>query len=120
MTELVYRSERACLLNSLVFLGMATRYGDTMDRFTIRYRHNGKNYNLRVERIMYSRYVERFRISGGVKHIVVESNRPLLIHKGLKHKAVDWKLIEGDVMYPRNLEEVLKLIEVEIKKIMDR
>lgn len=44
------------------------------------------------------------------KHIILHSNRPMLRAKGLKHKRINWK-VSGDVRYPANVEQALRLIE---------
>jgi hypothetical protein len=49
---------------------------------------------------------ETVKVSGRNRSITIQSNRPFLQSKGLKHRKVNWTLIEG-VMENRHLFEVI-------------
>lgn len=75
------------------------------------YRQGSRTYNLLVTRVSANATHERYRIGNEAQGIIVEGNRPLLVAKGLKKKAIQWRVIEGQVKYPRNLEDILMLLE---------
>ncbi len=56
----------------------------------------GKRYKMQVERIYAGDSIERFKVSGGGKWIVLHCNRPELLASNAK-KSIDWKLKEGQV-----------------------
>jgi hypothetical protein len=56
-----------------------------------------KVYHYQAELIQISKQLEHFRIVAQNKTLVFQSNRPLLLSKGLKHRRVDFKLIEGTI-----------------------
>lgn len=73
-----------------------------------------KDYLITVERIKVSPSFEWFRLSAGNRSVVVRGDRPLLAARGLKRKRISWKVVEGSVMYPGNLERVLRLLETKL------
>lgn len=73
--------------------------------------HERKLIRLLVERIYLSSRSERIQVSGRNRSIVLENNRPLLRSKGLRHRKIDWKLVEG-TMFSLSLYESI-VIEVD-------
>jgi hypothetical protein len=51
---------------------------------------------LRVEQIVASPITEHFLITARNKTFTIQSNRPLLRGKGIKHRKPNYKIIEGD------------------------
>jgi hypothetical protein len=71
-------------------------------------------YRLTVERIHLDKTFEQFKIypdKDTSKFIVLQSNRPMIRGKRLKHKAIDWKVLEGEIKYRSSLEQAIKAIE---------
>ncbi len=56
---------------------------------------DNRYYRLMAELIYRSDQVERIRVSGRDRSIVLQNNRPLFRGRGLKHRRPNWKLIEG-------------------------
>ncbi len=74
-----------------------------------------KRYKILIGEVIYSdKRSERIRVSGKNRSIVIQSNRPLLLSKGLKHRRIDWKIVEGDMNSPF----VFGLICEEIEKVI--
>lgn len=67
-----------------------------------------KKHRLLVEYIPVNNKIERFKISGKDKYIVLESNRPLFRNRGIKHRKPDWKVFEGEVKYAGGLLDNVK------------
>ena len=87
-----------------------------MKSFRIRIEIDRRYRHFQVDEIYNDGSIERYRLTGRNKSVVIQSNRPLLRGKGLKHKKVEWKLTEGliQVSYGLNLvvEEIMKVIDV--------
>jgi hypothetical protein len=74
-----------------------------------------KRYKILIGEVIYSdKRSERIRVSGKNRSIVIQSNRPLLLYKGLKHRRIDWKIVEGNMNSPF----VFGLICEEIEKVI--
>lgn len=82
--------------------------------FKFRILHEKKYKNLIGEIIYSDKRSERIKVSGRNRSIVIQSNRPLLLSKGLKNRRIDWKIIEGDM----NSQFVFGLICEEIEKLL--
>jgi hypothetical protein len=77
-------------------------------------RFDQKDLHLKAERIYLSEQVERIKVMGRNRSIVLQSNRPLLRLKGLKNKRLDWKLIEGQM----NNSHVLQAIILKLERLL--
>jgi hypothetical protein len=77
-------------------------------------RFDQKDLHLKAERIYLSEQVERIKVIGRNRSIVLQSNRPLLRLKGLKNKRLDWKLIEGQM----NNSHVLQAIILKLERLL--
>lgn len=78
--------------------------------------HERKKYRVTVEQVLLTKELEQYRITTRSKSVVMQSNRPLLRNKGLKHKKPVWKSIEGIV---NNTYVIGKIIE-ELMKVIDK
>ncbi|MEI8073516.1 MAG: hypothetical protein WCH78_02110 [Bacteroidota bacterium] len=78
-------------------------------RFTIRF--DQRNIQLKADMIYQSNQVERIKVTGRNRSIVLQNNRPLLKSKGLKLKRVDWKLIEGEMHNSHVLQTIIQKLE---------
>lgn len=72
-----------------------------------------KNIRLQVELISHDAVKEKFRVLAKNTCFTLESNRPLLLSKGLKYKPVNWKIVDGG--YTRTF--IVDLITKEIEKL---
>ena len=73
-----------------------------------------KVYQYHATLIQVSNQLEHIRVVAHNKTLVFQSNRPLLLSKGLKHRRVDYKLIEGTINNQYFLELIVKAIEEKI------
>ena len=77
-------------------------------------RFDQKDLHLKAERIYLSEQVERIKVIGRNRSIVLQSNRPLIRLKGLKNKRLDWKLIEGQM----NNSHVLQAFILKLERLL--
>ncbi|OYU54504.1 MAG: hypothetical protein CFE25_14455 [Chitinophagaceae bacterium BSSC1] len=82
-------------------------------------RFDQKDLHLKAERIYLSEQVERIKVMGKNRSIVLQSNRPLLRIKGLKNKRLDWKLIEGQMNNSHVLQAIILKLERLLKTATD-
>jgi hypothetical protein len=45
----------------------------------------------------------------------IESNRPLLLSKGLKSRRINWKLIDGQINNSHLLQQIITTVERHLK-----
>ena len=82
-------------------------------------RFDQKDLHLKAERIYLSEQVERIKVMGKNRSIVLQSNRPLLRIKGFKNKRLDWKLIEGQMNNSHVLQAIILKLERLLKTATD-
>src|SRR4051812_18799126 len=80
-------------------------------RFDIAFTYNGKRLTYPIIKTWDNAGMEHFMLMGSQKVILLQSNRPLLRAKGLKHRPIDYKLLFGDVAYQSLLEDIKKAID---------
>lgn len=83
--------------------------------FKFRILYERRYRNLIGEVIHTDKISERIKVSGRNRSIIIQSNRPLLLSKGLKRRRVDWKLVEGNMNSPF----VLGLIYEEVENYLN-
>lgn len=86
-------------------------------KFGIVIRFERRDVRLLVERVAQTPISEQFRVTARNHSFVLESNRPLLRGKGLKHKPINWKVVEGGFDKKYILELIIKEIEKTIAKL---
>ena len=59
--------------------------------------YDRKKYRYIAKTISQTNHFEFIQITARNKSIVLRSNRPLLLSKGLKHRNVDWRLVGGNM-----------------------
>ena len=59
--------------------------------------------------------IERIKITGKNRCIVLQNNRPLLRARGLKSKRIDWKLVEGELHNSYVLQAIINKLEKHFK-----
>lgn len=82
-------------------------------------RFDQKDLHLKAERVYLSEQVERIKVIGKNRSILLQSNRPLLRLKGLKNKRLDWKLIEGQMNNSHVLQAIIAKLERLLKASSD-
>jgi hypothetical protein len=82
-------------------------------------RFDQKDLHLKAERIYLSEQIERIKVMGKNRSIVLQSNRPLLRLKGLKNKRLDWKLVEGQMNNSHVLQAIILKLERLLKTATD-
>jgi hypothetical protein len=75
-----------------------------------------ESYRLSGEVIYESDQIQRVRVSGRNRSIVLQNNRPLLLARGLKNKRVHWSLIEGQVNNAYFLSKLLDELDRHFKR----
>ena len=65
--------------------------------FFIRIQNDTVSPIYKCEIIYSSTYIEHIMISNEGCYIVLQSNRPLLLCKGMKYNKIQWNLIEGNI-----------------------
>ncbi len=83
-------------------------------RWAITVYHSPKNLQLQAELVYQSNQVQRFRVSGKNRGIVLQNNFPLLQSLNSK-KKIDWKLIEGTMTDAELLLNIIREPEKKIK-----
>lgn len=80
-------------------------------KFQLTIKHSIYTYRFDVELAGKDKSFERWRLTAGDRVVVLQSNRPMLKARKLKHKALSWKVVEGDVKDDKALAKVCKAIE---------
>lgn len=73
-----------------------------------------KTYRMTVELVSEDASFERYKIiakNNPGKFIILQNNRPLIRGKNLKHKRLNWMVVEGEITNRTALEEVIKILE---------
>ena len=70
-----------------------------------------KVYQYHAELVQVSNQLEHIRVIAHNKTLVFQSNRPLLLAKGLKHRRVDYTLVKGTLNNSYFLGLIIKDIE---------
>lgn len=83
-------------------------------RFTITIKHDRKNIRLVVEKLGQTDAHEKYRIIAKNQSFVLQSNRPVINARGLKHFPITWKVIEGGYSHRSILDSIIKEIEKKI------
>jgi hypothetical protein len=74
-----------------------------------------KMLTLKAKLIYHTDQIERIRIIGRNRSITLQNNRPFLEARGLKHKRIEWKLIEGKMNNAHLLQNIIHTIESFLK-----
>ncbi len=76
-------------------------------------------YRLMAEVIYRSDQIERIRVRGRNRSIVLQNNRPLFRGRGLKHRRPNWKLIEGTGSNAYALERIIDALSSYLDRLED-
>ena len=85
--------------------------------FYISIKFDRRNIRLKIEKIVTTNEVEKYKVIARNKSFVLQNNRPLLLNKGLKHRRINWKVVQGGYDKPFILEQIIKAIEEKFKKL---
>ncbi|OLY94270.1 hypothetical protein [Cnuella takakiae] len=80
-------------------------------RFHLTITHGIYTFRFDVELAGKDKHFEWWRLVAGDRVVRLQSNRPMLIAKGLKKMLVSWKFVKGEVKDKRALAKVCKAIE---------
>ena len=80
-------------------------------KFNIYINHDRKLKRLNVERVYESADLEHFKITASNITFTLQGNKPLLRARGLKHKKIHWKVIQGGYDKLSVLELIIKSLE---------
>ncbi len=78
-------------------------------------RYDQQYIRLKANVIYQSDQIERIKIIGKNRSIVLQNNRPLLNARGLKSKRLDWKLVEGELHNSYVLQAIINKLEKHFK-----
>ena len=76
-----------------------------------------KYIRLRAKIIYTTPLIEIITVTGKNRSLTFQSNRPLLIAKGLKHRRINWKLVDGTLSNSHLLETIIRTLETRFKEI---
>ena len=77
--------------------------------------YDRRNIKLLAKVIYSSEKIERVKVIGRNRSITLESNRPLLLLKGLKSRRINWKLIDGQINNSHLLQQIITTVERHLK-----
>ena len=84
-------------------------------KFDIVIQYERKNIRLKVERVFCKPESEKYKVTARNNSFVLQTNRPLLRGKGLKHKPAIWRMVEGNYHRSYIIELITKAIEAKLK-----
>ncbi|OQP64769.1 hypothetical protein A3860_18600 [Niastella vici] len=79
--------------------------------FQIKIEYHKRPIRLTVEQLYIDERMERYKITARNGDIVMESNRPILRAKGLKHRMPAWKQIDGKDLSTHTIELIAQAIQ---------
>jgi hypothetical protein len=83
--------------------------------FVIHIQVGDKRFRMQVTQVLAGPALEHFRIAAPNnpgKQILLQSNRPLLRGRGLRHRRIDWKVVSGKVLNESALRKTIQQIEL--------
>jgi TolB-like protein len=79
--------------------------------------HERRHIRLQVEMISHTPATEKFKVTARNTSFTLQSNRPMLIAKGLKYKPINWKIIEGSINRPYIEKLIITAIEAKLQEL---
>lgn len=83
-------------------------------KFGIVIQHDRKSIRLQIERLTVTKVMEQYKVLARNQSFILQSNRPLIRAKGLKHYPITWKVVEGGYYHSGIIEKITKEIEKKI------
>lgn len=84
-------------------------------QWVISVQYEKKNIRLLAKQIYSSPEIELIKIAGRNRSVTLQSNRPFYKARGLKHRRINWKLIDGTISNGKLLELIIKNVELYLK-----
>ena len=66
---------------------------------------------LKCETLYSSSFIEHIRVSNNDWYILLQSNRPLLLCKGIRYNKIKWEVIEGKIESQTLLDSIIQSLE---------
>lgn len=76
-----------------------------------------KNIRLLAKQIYCSPEIELIKIAGKNRSVTLQSNRPFYKARGLKHRRINWKLIDGTISNGKLLALIIKTVESYLREM---
>lgn len=86
-------------------------------QFTIAIKYTAGYIHLRVRKIKQTAISEQFAVVAKNKTLIIQCDRPLLRAKGLKHKRLTWKIIDGQLSNAFLVSEIFRLVGDHIQSV---
>ena len=83
----------------------------------LRIYYDRKYIRLRAKIIYFTPLIEIITVTSKNKILTFQSNRPILIAKGLKHRRINWKLVDGTLSNSHLLGAITNALELHLKDI---
>lgn len=83
----------------------------------LRIYYDRKYIRLKAKIIYSTPLIEIITVTGRNRSLTFQSNRPLLLAKGLKQRRINWKLVDGTLSNSHLLSAILKSLETHLKEI---
>jgi hypothetical protein len=83
--------------------------------FMIHIQVGDKRFRMLVTQVLAGPALEQFRIAAPNNpgnYIVLQSNRPLLRGRGLRHRRINWKVLSGNVYNQSALRKTIAQLEL--------
>lgn len=77
--------------------------------------YDRKSIRLRAKIIYTSPLIEIITVTGRNRTLTFQSNRPLLLSKGLKHRKINWKLLDGTLSNSHLFDTIINALEARLK-----
>lgn len=74
-------------------------------------------YRLKVTRVLAGPSIEHYEVQARNKRLLFETNRPVMLRHGLKHKPFSWKLIEGSIKFQNVIDEITGELESYLRQL---
>lgn len=85
--------------------------------WVLRVYYDRKSIRLRAKIIYTTPLIEIITVTGRNRSLTFQSNRPLLLAKGLKHRRINWKLVDGTLSNSHLLDTIIRTLESRLKDI---
>lgn len=79
--------------------------------------YDRKSIRLRAKIIYTTTLIEIITVTGRNRTLTFQSNRPLLLSKGLKHRRINWKLVDGTLSNSYLLNSIIQTLEKSLKEV---
>jgi hypothetical protein len=85
--------------------------------WSLRIYFDRKYIRLKAKIIYSTPLIEIITVTAKNRVLTFQSNRPLLLAKGLKHRRINWKLVDGTLSNSHLLDVIIQNLEKRLKEI---